>query len=96
MLPNALQDILDQLQRHIGDNELRGRLYADLHDVLEASLWFSSALEKLQGRQLTQDEFESFFIDLEVKLVQHLGFHLESLKRDLPTVLDALAEQDEA
>lgn len=87
----AARSLVDQLKTFVPDDGLTGRMFADLTDALEMCNWFSSTIGTSAGRQLTRDELETLLIDIDIKLLQHLAYHLDSLRRDMPAVLDAIA-----
>ena len=90
----AARSLVDQLKAFVPDQALTGRMHADLTDALEACNWFVSAVGTAAERPLTRDELESLLIDIEANMLQHLAHHLDSLRRDMPAVLDAIAEPD--
>jgi len=91
---NTIRQLVRQVNAYARDDQLSGRLYVDLVDMLEACRWFVSSMDQL-GEELTRDELESLLIKIDVNVVQHLGFHMRSLKRDMPRVLDAVGRPDD-
>ena len=39
-------------------------------------------------------KLESLLVDIEINMLRHLAHHLDSLRRDMPAVLEAIAEPD--
>src|SRR5688572_12174589 len=91
----GIRSLVDQLKPLVKDDELCGRFYADLNDMLEMCHWFVSTATSERKKQLSRDEIESLLIEVEVKMLQHLAYHLDSLRKDLPVVLDAVGVPDE-
>jgi hypothetical protein len=81
---------LEQLKPVLADSATYGRMYADLHDLLQAGQWLTAELDRLQGRSLTSDEIETFLIDLDIAYIQHASFHLKSLHADVNATLAGL------
>jgi hypothetical protein len=81
--------LVRQVEAFVQDKRLCGRLYADLTDLLEACNWFVSTVQGID-KELSRDELESLLIKIDVNVLQHLGYHLESLKQDMPVMLDAI------
>ena len=69
------------------DADAYGRLYADLHDLLQASEWFVSIAKQNEGKVLSTSDLEDLLIKIDVTFVQHVTFHLNSLRRDLKRTL---------
>jgi hypothetical protein len=91
----AARSLVNQLRAFVPDQALTGRMHADLTDMLEACNWFVSAIGAVADRQLTRDELETLLIDIDVNMLQHLAHHLDSLRREMPAVLDAIADPDD-
>lgn len=85
---------LEQLKPVLADAATYGRMYADLHDLLEAGQWLITELDRLQERSLTRDEIETFLIDLDIAYIQHASFHLKSLRKDVRATLAGLEGKD--
>lgn len=86
--------VVSQIEKLLPDKELCGRLYADLHDMLEACHWFVDKMDAAKGQPLDREQLESLLIDIEVNMLDHLAYHLDSLRKDLPKVLEAIGEDD--
>jgi hypothetical protein len=80
------------LRAFVPDDAVLGRMRVDLTDMLEACNWFLSAINAAADRPLTRDELETLLIDIDVNMLQHLAHHLDSLRRDMPAALEAIAE----
>ena len=58
-LPNANQlALIQQLRPYTPDEATFGRIYADLHDLLEASAWLLNTFSRYQGKTLSASEIE--------------------------------------
>jgi hypothetical protein len=90
----AARPLVNQLKAFVPDRALTGRMNADLTDMLEACDWFMSVIGAVADRPLTRDELETLLIDIDVNMLQHLAHHLDSLKRQMPANLEAIAEPD--
>jgi hypothetical protein len=90
----AARSLVNQLKAFVSDKALTGTMHADLTDMLEACDWFMSAIGAVADRQLTRDELETLLIDIDVNMLQHLAHHIDSLKRQMPSILEAIAEPD--
>lgn len=90
----AASSLVNQLKTFVPDQTLTGRMHADLTDMVEACDWFVSVIGAIADRQLTRDELETLLIDIDINMLQHLAHHLDSLKREMPAILEAIAEPD--
>jgi hypothetical protein len=91
-LRSNIAALLDALDRHIPDEDTRGRLSTDLHDLVEASRWLLSTLEGVGSRTHTDDELEDLLMDLEVRYLDHATYHMKSLRRALTAVLGSFPD----
>jgi hypothetical protein len=83
-----------QLREYAPDAVTYGRLSADFTDLLRASEWLLSVAKQSSGRHLEPSELESLLIDIDVKFVQHVSFHLKSLRKDVAAVLKRFPGND--
>lgn len=90
-----IQSIVHQLSHYVRDKEVEGRVSADLSDIAEVCNWLLKKLESVDARSWSRDELESFLIDLDVNVLQHLDFHLKSMRNDLPGLLRAVASEED-
>ena len=86
--------IVDRLQPYLSDDSMRGRMHADLHDLIEAGEWLVAELDRLGSAPLNSEEVETFFVNLDVHYVQHVTWHLTSLREDIASVLTKIARDD--
>lgn len=86
--------LLEQLRPFVGDEAVYGRLYGDLHDLLEASAWLLKTFADYEGRSLSPSELEDLLVDIDVKFVEHVSFHLKSLRKDLRATLENFPDED--
>ena len=79
--------VLQQLRPFLQDDAAYGRLYGDLHDLLEMSAWLIKKFADIEGRSLSTSELESLLIDIDINFIQHASYHLSSLSKDLTVTL---------
>jgi hypothetical protein len=91
---NRLRPLLDQLGKHTANRALLGRLEADLIDILEECEWFEATVNSLGQRGLDRDQLESLLIDIEVRLLDHMAYHIKSMKSDMPALLKMVETPD--
>ena len=91
---SRLRPLLDQLAKHTPDRALLGRVQADLTDILEVCKWFEGTVNALVQRRLDRDQLESLLIDIEVNLLDHMAYHIRSVKRDMPALLKSVETPD--
>ena len=86
--------LLEQLKSYASSDESYGRIRADFLDLIEACQWFLSVMEQNEERTLSESELEDVLIDIDVKFIQHVAFHLKSLRKDLPDILKQFPNED--
>jgi len=69
-----------------------GRMTADLSDLTEICRWYLDTMEQTLDHELSDDELETFLIQLETKFIDHANFHLRSLKKDVERILRKIPE----
>lgn len=82
-----MSKLVEQLKPYMTDAESYGRLSADFNDLLEACDWLQSLEKRSNAHVFTPSELESLMIEVDVKFIQHVTFHMKSLKKDLQTAL---------
>ena len=82
--------IIEPLRPIIADDEMYGRIYSDLHDLIEASEWLLTHFRQAPDKLSTVESFEEFLIDLDVYFIQHVTYHLSSLRPDVEALLGKL------
>ena len=87
--------IVEQLKPFLNNSEIYGRLYADIHDLLEACEWFMAEIKKTESKTLSSDEIENLLIEIDVRFIEHAMFHLSSLRKDLNTILKKFPNEPE-
>jgi hypothetical protein len=65
--------------------------FVDLADIYEACTWYVETMGRISDVSLTRDELETVLIDIDVNMLEHLNYHLDSLKKSLPAVLNAIS-----
>jgi hypothetical protein len=93
-VPRVL-NILEQLRPFVVDESAYGRLHADLHDLLEASAWLLKTFSENDGRPLSVSELETLLINIDVHFVDHVLFHLKTLRKDVKATLKNFPKRDE-
>lgn len=82
-----------QLDGKISEEIERSSLFVDLVDIREIANWYSSKLEGIaSSRRLTRNQLETFLIDLDVQLFDHLNTHLRSLRQHIRVILRDMAK----
>jgi hypothetical protein len=85
-----------QLRPLVADEETYGRIYGDLHDLLEASVWLLKTVAENDGKTLSRTEMEDLLVDIDVHFVEHALFHLTSLSKDLKATLENFPGEGDA
>jgi len=88
--------LVDQLRPFVSDEAAYGRMYADFHDLLEACAWLLKTFSDHEGRSLNPSELEDLLVDIDVKFIEHVSFHLQSLHKDLTATLENFPDQEGA
>ena len=83
-----------QLKPFVKDEHAYARMCTDLHDLVAASEWLLSEMDKRVATPLTVDNVEDFLIDLDVRYIQHVTYHLKSLRKDVNVTLSSIAQAE--
>jgi hypothetical protein len=83
----SLHFTLEQLRPFVTDEATYGRIYADLNDLLEASAWLLKTFANNEGRSLSTSELEELLIHVDIHFIDHVLFHLKTLRHDLKSTL---------
>jgi hypothetical protein len=86
--------LIEQLKPYAPDETTYGRMYADLHDLLEASAWLLDTFARHQGESLSASQMEALLIDIDVKFAEHASYHLRTLRRDIEATLARFPQSD--
>lgn len=86
--------LIQQLRQYTPDETTYGRIYADLHDLLEASAWLLETFSRHQGKTLSASEIETLLVDIDVKFAVHVSYHLQTLRRDIEATLARFSPSD--
>jgi hypothetical protein len=86
-LSPSIQHIVSGLTPYVSNSDSLGRVSADLRDLVDASRWLLEALSDAESKVTSADELESFLIDLEVTYLDHVAFHIRSLKDEIGSAL---------
>ncbi|MEP7007543.1 MAG: hypothetical protein ABI810_16290 [Sphingomonas bacterium] len=84
---NNMLNFIDQIRPYVNDDEALGRIRVDLHDLVEACEWLLSNIQKNTDKTMTEDELETFLIELDINYIQHASFHIKSLKKEIVSSL---------
>ena len=69
----------------------RTSLFVDIADAYEACQEFIDLINKFNSqKRYTKDQIENLMIEIDVHLLEHLTYHLKSLRREVPRALKAL------
>jgi len=87
-------DLKRKISPYLADALNRSQLYVDIADSYEACSSFVSLVDDLLSKDtVLADQAEAFFIDLDVHLLEHLAYHMESLRRLVPDALDSFDDK---
>ena len=79
-----------KISPYLTDALNRSQLYVDIADSYEACSSFVSLIDDFLSRDtMLADQAEAFLTDLDVHLLEHLAYHMESLRRLIPDALDS-------
>ena len=84
--------LIQQLRPFLPNDDAYGRLYADIHDLVEISAWFLAKMNSNADKTLGPAEIEDFLIELDVNFIDHGLFHLQSLKAEIKSALKNLPD----
>jgi len=79
---------VEQLRPFVADEDSFGRISGDLQDVLAASAWLLKTVAQHENRRLSPAELEQLVADLDTRFVEHMFYHLMSLREDLKVTLE--------
>ena len=85
----------NQLKTFELDEQTISKVRVDLTDMLEACCWYSKTIESLPESPLSRDQLEDFLIAVDVQILTHLAYHIDSLRKSMPTLLDAIGVPDD-
>jgi hypothetical protein len=77
-----------QLEPYASSVDSYGQVCADIADISEACHWFLTQFDARRSKILSQEDLEDALIDIDVKFVQHVSFHLNSLSAELHRMLE--------
>lgn len=89
-----MDNLLRQLKPYVDNEEAYGCLHADFADLIEVFQWLEGQLQALDARILSADELETFLIEIDVRFVDHAGFHIRSLKKEINRMLKKFPNED--
>ena len=91
----AVAWLTTQIEPYASSSESYGQICADFADLSDACYWFLAQIEAGRSRTLTQDELEDLLVDIDVKFIQHVSFHLKSLRVELNQMLKKFPNEKE-
>jgi hypothetical protein len=62
---------------------------------MEAGEWLSTEIAKMNEGDISRGEIEDFLVDLDVNYIQHVTFHLKTLKTDVKSALDYIGNSED-
>ena len=74
--------LIQQLRQYTPDETTYGRIYADLHDLLEASAWLLETFSRHQAKTLRASEIETLLVDIDVKFAVHVTMPMDTASTD--------------
>ena len=86
--------LIEQLKPYAPDEATYGRMYADLHDLLEASAWLLDTFSRHQGETLSESQIETLLVNIDVKFAEHAAYHLRTLRPDIEATLARFPQSD--
>ena len=87
--PRSIKDrlkFMESLRPYTLNEDSFSRINVDLYDLIEASEWLLKTVSQIQGLQ-DPDEIQNFLVDLDVHFIQHVGYHLKSLRKSVAVIL---------
>jgi hypothetical protein len=90
---NLYQALQQKMSPHLPEKIGRTSLFVDIADAYEACNSFSDVVEDLVSRKrMTRDQLQTALVDVDLHLLEHLTYHLKSLRKHLPKAIAALEE----
>ena len=90
----TIESLMKQLRPFTKGDQAYGRLYADFHDLIDACEWLLTELRSKEAKVLSTSEIEEFLIDVDVKFIKHVSFHLKSLRKDINATLTNISSTE--
>ncbi|CAN5402676.1 hypothetical protein BH11PSE7_BH11PSE7_36850 [soil metagenome] len=87
--------LIEQLRPYLHDEAAYGRMYADLHDLLEASAWLLNTFSQFDGKPLDASRVEELLVDIDVKFAEHVSWHLQTLRPNIAIALEQFTAADD-
>ena len=87
-----VSDLKRKLAPHLTDSLNQSQLFVDMADAYAACCSFIAIVDDISTVEFLQtDQVETFLVDVDVHLLEHLTYHLESLRKLIPEAVDFLA-----
>jgi hypothetical protein len=86
--------LLEQIKPYAPDEATFGRTSANLRDIVEECEWLLQVVSASEQKTLSEDELEALLIDIDVRFIMHVGWHLRSLRKDFPSILANFPDED--
>lgn len=84
-------DLVEGIKEHLSSVEDYNIMRVDIGDLLEANNWLTSEIKKSRKSPLSAEEVEDFLIKLDVNYVEHVTFHLNSLRDNIARALENIS-----
>jgi hypothetical protein len=95
-IAHLVQSLRERISPHLPDKLNRSSLYVDLADAYQACNDFIRTIDKVVSKvSLRRTELETNLVDVDVHLLEHLNYHVESLRELVPQAIGALEERPE-
>ncbi len=86
---------VDELYQVTSDGDAINTIKIDLFDLLEAGEWLSQEISNRSNFGFKdQDDIENFIISLQINYLEHVEFHINSLKCEMKKALKNFPDGD--
>ncbi|MDR2189451.1 MAG: hypothetical protein LBE62_15615 [Azonexus sp.] len=78
-------DLKNKISPYLSDSLNQSQFFVDVADAYSACSSFISLVDDLLSKDIVlADQVEVFLADLDVHLLEHLAYHIKSLRRLIP------------
>lgn len=92
---HLVSDLKGKMSPYLTDNMNQSQLFVDIADAYEACCRFIAIVDDISSKETLQvDQLEAFLVDVDVHLLEHLAYHLKSLRKLVPKAIDSLGSGD--
>lgn len=93
--PTLLAALKERVAPHLSAELNRSQLYVDFADSYQACTEFLLAVDAfLSVNEPSRDELESLLVAIDLHLLEHLAYHMDSMRALIPEALDVLGRDD--